>query len=186
MTNGSIKIAKDELVNKIENFNLTLGISQKEKEGFLMIKLGFTSFVGVIFTITFANQSNFSERFLLTLSFITCLTFLLLISEVWASFCEIEKVVEKQGRKIILTKIRHIVTLENPPSEKFLKYAQEAEELLVSEDKIRNKMLKDISLQEIIHDEKLTNKSWVFMCALWSLVFLSIPTLMLLKTLWQF
>lgn len=177
------QITGKELDDKIVNLKLLIGISEKRDENFLTVKLGITAFVGVVFTVAFGNQKNFSRHFLITLSIITTFLFLLLIYEFWRSFRDIEKTLEKQNRRVILAHARNIAALENPSLPNFEIYAKNAEKFLVEEDKLRTSMLNGIPLEEIIKKEKLTNGCWQFNYALWSLLFLSVPMLMLLGIL---
>jgi hypothetical protein len=177
------EIVTGELNDKIDNLKLAIDIAEKRDENFLTVKLAFTTFIGVVFTIVFANQTSFSQNFRITLTIITFCTFLLLIYEFWSSFSEVEKALEKQNRRVILAHLRHIAALQNPPKAEFDTYAQEAERFLVGEDKLKNFMLKKVSIEEIIKTEKLTNKRWLINFSLWSLLFLSIPFLVWLGLL---
>lgn len=173
------EVVTGELNDKINNLKLAIGIAEKRDENFLTVKLAFATFIGVIFTIVFANQSSFSEHFRIILTIITFCTFLLLIYEFWSSFSEVEKTLEKQNRRVILAHLRHIAALQNPVKPEFEIYAQEAEKLLVGEDKLKNLMLRKVPIEEIVKTEKLTSKKWLINFSAWALLFLSVPVLVL-------
>lgn len=55
------------------------------------------------------------------------------------------------------------------------------EALLNEEHKITQSMKAGIALETIVADQKLTNKWWILNLLLWSLLFLSVPILVILN-----
>ncbi|MDE2096050.1 MAG: hypothetical protein KGL39_02275 [Patescibacteria group bacterium] len=183
LSEDKIKSIAGELDEKITDLKWALDVGEKRSDSFLTVKLGLTSFIGVIFTIAFASQQNFPQKFMVTLSIITLLTFLLLMYEFWKSFFDVNRALDKQGRRVTLAQFRHIAAIEKEPEleEKFTEYARAAETLLNEEHKITQSIKAGIALETIVADQKLTNKWWILNLLLWSLLFLSVPILVILN-----
>lgn len=172
-----IKIARKEFLTKVKNLDKLLEYQERFFDSFLKIKLAFLSFVGIIITIVIANKKDFSTNFLLILLGTSILSFLLLVSELLRDFVDRTKAMEKQYRRTMLAKIIHIATIRNNLAE----YGMRAEELLIREEQVEQKMLDKESISEIIKYQG-DKFSW-FLFVIWLLILIGIPILFLLETL---
>lgn len=173
---NEIKIAEKEFIGKADNLYKLLEYQERFFESFLKIKLSLISFVGVVIAIVFANRADFSENFLVILIVVSILSFVLLAFELLRTFVDRIGAIKKQYLRTILAKIRHIAMQKNLSN-----YGQCAEELLLQEDKIKQKMLNRVPLSEIVkyHGDKFYWPIFI----LWLLILISVPVLFLFEIL---
>lgn len=169
--------AKQEFLEKADNYKLLMEYQEKFFEHFLKVKLAFLSFVGIVITIVFAYKANFSYHFLIILLSISVVTFFLLVLELFLNFIDRTRALAGQWRGTILAKIRHIAMLRN----NYIEYGKRAEELLVKENEIEQKMLNKESLSDIVRysGNKL---SWLIFI-IWLVIIAVVPILFLLEIL---
>lgn len=170
------KIAEDQYISSTNNlFKMKIFQDDQEKK-FLQLRFVFLSILGVIFSLIFVPINNFDRKFLLIFVIIMIIAVILLLVDLWRSQLDVINGGRKQIRNTTLHKIRHIAVLDNLPD-----YGSRAEELLISGDKIRQAVHNKESISSII--EVKTDKWFVVSTALWSLIIMSVPILLLLQVL---
>jgi len=155
------------LLEKVEDFDKT----------FFKIKLAFLSFAGVVLTVAFTNKTEFSDNFLIILTFITVLAFILLAIELSLELKDKLGPLKKYHEKTILSKIRHSAKVRN----NFFDYAERAQELLISGNVVEQQMLNHQSIDEIIKYKWAWFLKLIF--CLWLIILISVPTLLLFEIL---
>lgn len=175
-----IKVLQEEFQRKADAWMSLFEHNKKIEEQFLSVKLAFTAFYGILFTLIFDESERFGNMFLVIFIVVIILIFGLLIFDFWQSIKDIKDGSKKQYRRLMLAKIRHIATIEEEKNG-MRDYAEEAEKLLLTMENTRQKMFKNISIKEIIKYPKEKLENWNF--NLWALLIMSIPILFLLKIL---
>ncbi len=171
------EIAKQEFLEKADNYKQLMEYREKFFEHFLNVKLAFLSFVGIIIAIVFAQKADFSHRFLIILLLILIVTFFLLALEVFLNFIDRTRALKKQWQRTILAKIRHIAILRD----KFVEYGKQAEELLIQENEIEQKMFNKESLNKIVRYSS-DKFSW-FIFVIWLVIIIGVPIIFLFEIL---
>ncbi len=171
-----INIAKKEFSEKAENYKMLLEYREKFFETFLKIKLSFVAFLSVILTIIFSKSDGFSNNFKIFYYIIIAISFIFLIIDLWIEINDKKNALKEQYRRVILSKIRHIATLE---PDKFIDYGKRSEELLIQDNIVREKMLNKNSIDEILKYKD--GIFWLIEFWIWSILFLIIPLLFLLE-----
>ena len=183
-----INITKEEHEKSVADYNRSLEILVKFDADFLTVKLAFTAFIGIIFTIIFQQNNSsaitFGFNFFTLILFIVILTFLLLLEDFWLKFKIFDKKIQREARKAILNNIRHtaIIMYYLLSDKKVLEYEKEAFLLLQKEHEIGQDIKKRKSIQEIIKSGT-PRSEWRFNFIAWAMLFLSIPILFLFKIL---
>ncbi|MCK4744780.1 hypothetical protein KAS41_01845, partial [Candidatus Parcubacteria bacterium] len=118
--------------NSYKNF---LDSAKKTINNFLVIKMYFMSFIGILFSVILSSEEKYSKIFLIILSFILFLLFLLLIDDLWDKFKMYEKNIKEQEEETVLYSIIHSATVQlkntkeiNEQVEKFWNYGKNAED----------------------------------------------------------
>ncbi len=170
--------------NSYKNF---LDSAKKTINNFLVIKMYFMSFIGILFSVILSSEEKYSKIFLIILSFILFLLFLLLIDDLWDKFKMYEKNIKEQEEETVLYSIIHSATVQlkntkeiNEQVEKFWNYGKNAEDRINKKRKIKKLMDSGESIDNIIQKTKM-KKSWKLDFVLWAILFLFIPTLFLLE-----
>lgn len=146
----------------------------------LQVKIGFTAFFGLIFTIFFNNRNEYPQYFLITLLGISFLIFLLLLIELGIYAIDVKRQGKKQEEFVILAQVDRIVRSEE---DRYSFYKDMAMREMWDRDKVSNKIVKELErktpLLNIINN--LSSKNWPFYLfgCLWIILILSIPILIL-------
>lgn len=185
-----INIVKEEHEKSITDYNRSLEILTKFDADFLTVKLAFTAFIGIIFTIIFQQNNNskitFGLNFTTLILFILILTFLLLLQDFWLKFKIFNKKIPKEAQRAILDNIKYtvrIMALTEPSDKKrFEEYYKEASRLIREQHEISQAIKQGKSIQEIIKSGS-SKSTWLFNFIAWAMLFLSIPILFLFKLL---
>lgn len=187
-----INITKKELDYSLADRNLSLKSIEEFDAQFFRVKIGVMTFIGVIFTIIFSRddfQIKLGMRYFFTvLLSITFLAFILLIHDLWRQFKHYNEDLKNKSRRACLCNIRHASMIEKcyPSShsnqEKFVNYAQEAFNLKEKDHEILQDMKNNEPIEDIL-EKRTPELLWRFNFFVWSVIFLSIPVLFLLKLL---
>lgn len=176
-----INVLKQEFLDKADGLKALLEYGKKTDENFLNVKLAFTAFLGVIFAIVIDKIEIFGQKVLLAFIIVIIFTFIFLLRDIWRNIKDSEKALEKQHKRTILTKIRHIASLEEDVSG-MVDYGKDAEKLLIESEKTRQQMFNKLPINEIIKYPE-NDWEWKIDFVLWAIIFLSVPVLFLLRIL---
>ena len=160
-----IKRTKNDYLEAKTSYVEVLHLSKKLDSDFLNLKLAFVAFISVIFTIVLGKGNLFSKHFIIILSTITLLAFLLLLVDFWLAFKSHKKSLTEMEGSAILANIRYISGLKIKEAEKndckeqiqkFFSYGVETEKL--NEDNLA--LLKD--MEEGLTVTKILNKRKIY------------------------
>ncbi len=146
------------------------------------------AFIGVLFSIILSNRNEYTKIFLMILSIILFLSFLLLIDDLWVRFKWHEKNIKEQEEKLILHGIRQAATvklknaIEEDDIKKFSNCGSDAEDRISRKERISELIQRGENTDNIVKQMK-AKRSWKLDFILWVVLFLSVPILFLLEIL---
>lgn len=176
-----LEIVGQDFVKKAINLDKLMSYQETFFDNFLKIKLAFLTFNGIIISIVFANKNDFSQSFLFLLVLVFVFLFMLLVIDLYLTFKDITHAIKNQYKITLLAKIRHIAKLRGNVLEK---YGERAEELLIQENKVEQKMLNNESISEIIRYPRNFFSNFIFI--VWLIILAGTPILFLFEVLDKF
>lgn len=179
------EIAKREFDDSVKQY---IGYSkdfERLSRRFFDFQIAFTGLLGIISSIIFSNPSSELFKplwFKMSFIIITALVFIIMISTIWRSAAKTVENFKKSERRTILLNIRH-----DAISGGFGlgRYMGEAEKLLAKENLILQDMKNNDPIETIIrkYSSPDTNR-WKGELILWGILFLSVPTLFLIRLIY--
>jgi len=172
-----IESAKKHFDDTSSNYKLMKQYEEKFYEIFFKVKLAFIGFIGVLLTIIFNIIEKFTKGFVISLSTILVLIFILLIIEWWLKLRDLNNALAHSYRSNILAKIKHIAKIEEG---RFSQYDNRSSQILIQRDDVWQAMENNEPISVIINEPK---NRWQISFVIWSLLFLAVPVLLILEIL---
>ena len=170
----------------VEVYKNFLESAERTINDFLTIKMSFMAFIGILFSIILSNKDEYTKIFLVILSIILFLTFLLLVDDLWSKFKRHEKSIKEQEAETILCSIRYSAAINFKNStresdkENFWNYGRDVENKINKNRKIVKLMGAGENIDNIVEQIR-EKRNWKLDFVLWAILFLFVPILFLLK-----